>query len=114
MVGAIEIPLMGRLKAQTTRTKTSVLAIFLEYQCQVCTGFASFDSHLYSIVAALSTSFWRSWALRSPQWPSFHHWVSDSTWYTEMSQKPHDIIGGNFLILFRDSLKQAHRVGREE
>ena len=28
MVGAIEIPLMGRLKAQTTRTKTSVLAMF--------------------------------------------------------------------------------------
>jgi hypothetical protein len=39
----------------------------------------AFNSHLYSIVVALSTSFCRSWALRSPQWQSFHHIVFDST-----------------------------------
>ena len=31
----------------------------------------AFSSHLYSIGVALSTSFCRSWALRSPQWPGF-------------------------------------------
>jgi hypothetical protein len=67
----------------------------------------AFNSHLYSIVIALSISFQRSWALSTPQWPSFHQTVFDSTCYIEMSKIIHDIIGGKkFLSSFALSISK--------